>query len=404
VFNCIASQPIFNTKLEIFGYELLYRANSNSEQYDGTDKNAATKDVLLTAFSKIGIKEITGGKKAFVNFTADLLLEEVPYMLSSDILTVEILEDTEPTDEVLAACRMLKRKGYMLALDDFVYSEKYEPLLQIADIVKIDFIKSGEQEIIRDVKKIEKNHRKILLAEKIETYEMVNFAKSLGFTLFQGYFFCKPTISTAKTTDALIISRMYLLRMISDPDVSFFKLADVIKRDVVLSYHLLKIVNSAYYGLDYTVNGILHAITILGLVEVRKWAALIIFSQANTNGPDELIRMALIRGIFMEKLAIYQKQRRNKDEYFLIGLFSLADRITGSSMESIMEETHLSPEICGPLVTGEGERAELLKIICHIEKAEWEEAFAISKNYGIKEDKVNNFYIEAMKESNMLLQ
>jgi EAL and modified HD-GYP domain-containing signal transduction protein len=245
--------------MEITGYELLYRSSSKSTCYDAPDLNTATKDVLVTAFSDIGIEEITGGKKAFVNFTADLLLEGTPHMLSSNILVVELLENIKPSEEIIAACMKLKKKGYMIALDDFVYCEEYEPLIFIADIVKIDFMKCGAQEIITAISKINHNRRKILLAEKIETFESLDFAKSLGFTLFQGYFFCKPTISSSKDIDISLINKMRLLRLISDPDVSFIKLADIVKRDVVLSYRLLKIVNSAYYGLDYTVNGILNA-------------------------------------------------------------------------------------------------------------------------------------------------
>src|SRR5690348_8748030 len=116
-------------KKEIFGYELLYRAGKDSTEYDGLDGSSATKDVLVTAFSDIGIEAITGGRKAFVNFTADLVLDEVPHMLSNDILIVELLEDVRPTEPVLAACRKLKRRGYLIALDDFTYSEEAEPLI-----------------------------------------------------------------------------------------------------------------------------------------------------------------------------------------------------------------------------------------------------------------------------------
>ena len=203
--------------------------------------------------------------------------------------------------------------------------------------------------------------------------------------------------------DASFISRIQLFRQVYDPDISFFALAETVKKDVVLSYRLLKIVNSAYYGLEYTVNGILHAITILGLVEVRKWVALIIFNQVNTGKPNELIRMGLIRGIFMEKLAVHQNHRRIKDEYFMIGLFSLADTILDAPMETIMEETHLSHDICDPLVTRKGERAEFLEIICHIERAEWEEALLISDKHGIRQDKIYRFYVEAIKEVQKLL-
>jgi EAL and modified HD-GYP domain-containing signal transduction protein len=403
VFECVASQPIFNIKKEIFGYELLYRAGKESVAYDGLDGSSATKDVLVTAFSDIGIEQITGGRKAFVNFTADLVLDEVPHMLSNDILIVELLEDVLPTEPVLAACRKLKRRGYLIALDDFTYSEETEPLIGLADIIKIDFMKCDVEDIKRSVYKINTGRRKILLAEKIETYADLDFARSLGFNLFQGFFFCKPTIANAKCADTLQVSKLQLIKYIADPEVSFFDLANVIKQDLVLSYRLLKIVNSAYYGLKYTVTGILHALLILGLNEIKKWISLIVLNQIKTTKPTELIRAALVRGIFMEKLAVSQKKRKNRDEYFLVGLFSLAEAIMDTPMEDVLKETHLSEEIIRPLVTGEGEKAELLKIIYHIERAEWDEAEEIASTCGFDMTKVNQFYIEAMIDANKLL-
>lgn len=403
MFDCVACQPIFNLKNDIFGYELLYRAGQESISYDGIDGSTATRDVLVTAFSDIGIEDITGGRKAFVNFTADLVLEEVPHMLSNDVLIVELLEDVKPTEAVLSACRKLKEKGYLIALDDFVYHEEYIPLIELADIIKVDFMECSEVEIRRDVKEITLNFGKILLAEKIETYENYDLAINLGFTLFQGYFFCKPTIAVSKCIDVMKTSRLQLLKYVTDPEVSFTTLADIIKRDVVLSYRLLKIVNSAYYGLKYSVTGILHALTILGLDEIKKWISLIVLNQIKSNRPNELIRMALVRGMFMEKLAVYMKKRKSRDEYFLIGLFSLADVIMDAPIEVIMNETHLSPEICEPLITGEGEKAELLRIIGLIEKAEWDEIVNQLHKFGFDQEKIFRFYIEAMIDANKLL-
>ncbi|SHH83587.1 EAL and modified HD-GYP domain-containing signal transduction protein [Sporobacter termitidis DSM 10068] len=403
MFECVASQPIFNIKKEIFGYELLYRAGKDSTEYDGIDGSSATKDVLVTAFSDIGIEAITGGRKAFVNFTSDLVLDEVPHMLSNDILIVELLENVHPTEAILAACRKLKRRGYLIALDDFSYSEEIEPLIGVADIIKIDFMKCGVEDIKKNVYKINNNRRKILLAEKIETYEDLEFARELGFNLFQGFFFCKPIIANAKCAEALQVSKLQLIKYIADPEVSFFDLANVIKRDLVLSYRLLKIVNSAYYGLKYTVTGILHALLILGLNEIKKWISLIVLNQIKTTKPSELIRAALVRGIFMEKLAIFQKRRKSRDEYFLVGLFSLAEAIMDTPIDAILSETHLSDEITRPLITGEGEKADLLKIIYHIERAEWDEAEEIAGKCGVDQAKTNQFYIEAMIDANKLL-
>lgn len=403
MFECVASQPIFNVQKDIYGYELLYRSGPNSPAYDAVDGTRATQDVLVTAFSDIGIHAITGGKKAFVNFTAELVLDEIPHMLSSDILVVELLEDVRPTKQVLEACRRLKRRGYTLALDDFKYDPSLEPLIDIADIIKIDFRRTPIDEIRRVVAKINCNRRKILLAEKIETHEDFDLALSLGFHLFQGFFFCRPTVQNGRCTDTWPVSKLQLLRYISDPEVSFYTLANIIKRDLMLSYRLLKIVNSAYYGLEYTVTGILHALLILGLKEIKKWISLIILNQVKTNKPNELIREALVRGLFMEKVAIFQKRRKQRDEYFLVGLFSLAEAIMDAPMEVILQETHLADEITEPLITGQGVKAELIRLIENIERARWEEAEEAAKRAGLSLTRATQFYIEAMTDANKLL-
>ena len=189
MLSCVACQPIFNIRQQVFGYELLYRAAESSQAYDGIDGNLATRKVMETAFSNIGIQELTGGRKAFVNFTEDLLLEEAPCLLSSDILIVEVLETVKPTKEVVNVCRSLRSKGYLIALDDFYYREEYEPLIDCADIIKIDFMATDRRRLPQLVRKLSHAGRKILLAEKIETMADYELAKSLGFSLVQGYFF-----------------------------------------------------------------------------------------------------------------------------------------------------------------------------------------------------------------------
>ncbi len=404
LFDCVASQPIFNMKTEIFGYELLYRSGKDSKGYDATDHNMATKDVIVTAFSDIGIETITAGKKAFVNFTQDLILNETPLLLSNNILIVELLENIEPNEEVIKACLKLKDKGYLIALDDFEFREDLLPLLDIVDIVKIDFLNNTEEQIRKNVKKIRSRFRKVLLAEKVESYEAVEFAKSLGCTLFQGFFYSKPRLSKSKYIDTQKISKLLLLRSIANEDVSFIELAEIIKRDVVLSYRLLNIVNSAYYGLSYSVTGILHALTILGLNEIKKWISFILISDVKDNKPNELVRAALIRSMFMEKISIVLKDRKRREEYFMVGLFSMSEAIMDSPLEVILSQTHLSETISNTLITGQGKLADILQIIIHIEKAEWDEIEPYMEKYNLSMNSINKCYIEAMKDANKIMR
>ncbi len=401
---CVACQPIFNIRQQVFGYELLYRAGESSQAYDGIDGNLATRKVMETAFSDIGIQELTGGRKAFVNFTEDLLLEEAPCLLSSDILVVEVLETVEPTKKVVDVCHSLQSKGYLIALDDFDYREEYEPLIECADIIKIDFMATDRRRLPQLVRKLGHNGRKILLAEKIETVADYELAKALGFSLVQGYFFCKPKIHVSRHVDPLKASQLQLVRFLGENDVNFAHLAEIIKHDVVLSYRLLRIVNSAYYGLQYSVTGILHALTILGVKELRKWIALIVMNEIRDDKPNELMRTALMRGLFMEQLAVYLHKRKERDEYFMAGLFSLADVLMDAPMHAILQQTHLSQELTDALVTGEGRLADLLQIIVHYERGEWEEALSYAAQYQISPDTVLRFYTEALTKSNQVLR
>lgn len=404
MLSCVACQPIFNIRQQVFGYELLYRAGESSQGYDGIDGNLATRKVMETAFSDIGIQELTGGRKAFVNFTEDLLLEEAPCLLSSDILIVEVLETVEPTKEVVNACHSLRSKGYLIALDDFDYREEYEPLIECADIIKIDFMATDRRRLPQLVCKLSRNGRKILLAEKIETIADYELAKALGFSLVQGYFFCKPKIHVSRHVDPLKASQLQLVRFLGENDVNFARLAEIIKHDVVLSYRLLRIVNSAYYGLQYSVTGILHALTILGVKELRKWIALIVMNEIRDDKPNELMRTALMRGLFMEQLAVYLHKRKERDEYFMMGLFSLSDVLMDAPMDAILQQTHLSQELTDALITGEGRLADLLRIIVHYERGEWEEALSYAALYKISPDTVLRFYTEALTKANQVLR
>ncbi len=141
----VARQPIFNTDQSVYGYELLYRgfSKNNTEKVDG---DTATSEVLINSFSTIGIESITQKKRAFINFTKKLLVKEAPTIFDKEIIIVEVLENIEINQQMISICRKLKDKGYIIALDDFIFDESYLPLLKIADIIKVDFLYSTQSQ------------------------------------------------------------------------------------------------------------------------------------------------------------------------------------------------------------------------------------------------------------------
>lgn len=405
MIGCVARQPIYDLKKNVYGYELLYRQRMDSVAYDGVDGNVSTKQLLVVAFSSIGIEQITGGHKAFVNFTEDLLLDDVPFMLSNDVLVIEILEDVQPTPKVISVCRRLRENGYLIALDDFVYRPGMEGLIDVADIIKIDILNNTRKAVEGFIRRINRKRRKILLAEKVETVSDFEWAKAMGFSLFQGYWFSKPEIQSSKQVAPMKLTQLQLLRVLYAAELDFAKVSRIVERDVVLTYRLLRIVNSAYYGLKYSVTGVMHALTLLGTTDLRKWLSFIVLNQMNEERSGELVMMALIRGLFMEQVAEHTKcGRRNRDECFLIGLFSLADVILEAPMEAILDVSHFQAVVVNTLLGKPSIYADYLQIILYYEDAHWEEALELAGKYNMDEATVVNYYVNAVVDANTLLE
>lgn len=403
MLSCVARQPILDAKTNIFGYEILYRRGEGSASFDGIDADAASSETIMNSFYNMGIERLTNGKRAFINFTEKLLLDGVATILPREILVVELLEDILPSPMVLDACRELRQKGYTIALDDFRIQPEYMPLLDIAQIVKVDFIDTPREQIASFAKTFTKKPIK-LLAEKIENNEEFEFAKSLGFSYFQGYTFSKPVVMKSdKTPSPLKANCLRLIRLAFDPDVQFIKLAQVIKQDVALSYRLLRVVNSAYFGLRYSVNNIRQALAILGMNEVKKWITLISLSEVVEGKPDELIVTSLARARHLELIAPHVRLLKKADDLFMVGLMSLMDIITDMPFEEVFELTKLSKELTDAIDEKKGVFGELLQMAIYYEESRWQEAADIAESFKLDFAVLASSYLEAIEWTDLMM-
>ncbi|MCF6187638.1 MAG: EAL domain-containing protein, partial [Desulfobulbaceae bacterium] len=287
----IARQPIFNRSKKLFGYELLHRGNTDNV-FPGTDGDRATSNLLVNTFLNIGLDTLVSSKWAFINFTEDHLIEKTALNLPPDKVIVEILEYVPPTPAIIAACMELKEKGYTLALDYFVFAEGLEPLVELADIVKIDFQELSQDEVLQETQQL-KNKKVQLLAEKIETYAQFDAAWKMGFHFFQGYFFSQPEMLKKKAIPSSKIVLLDLLAEVNKKDFNLEKIENIILPDVSLSYKLLRYINSAYYYLLNEVTSIKHALVYLGESGVRQFVSLVVTSQLSSDKPYELLRASI---------------------------------------------------------------------------------------------------------------
>ncbi len=391
----IARQPIFDTEKQIFGYELLFRSGVENI-FTGKDATNATTDVLSSSMLEFGLGTLTNGAKAFVNFTEKLLLNNTPNLLPNDLVVIEILEDVPPTPEIIAKCKEYKNAGYTVALDDYVDGPEFEPLFKIIDIIKVDFSISNRAERESFAKKFIPMGIK-LLAEKVETQEDYIHAKANGYVYFQGYFFCKPLIISSKQLPGSKASYVRLMANIQKKDLNVTDLEKIIKTDVSLSFKLLKYINSSSFGLRNKISSIQHALTLLGVANVKKWATLIAMANVGSDKPSELLVNALIRARFCELLAKELNKKVNPNDMFLLGLLSLIDAMTDRPLKEMLNQMPLEDDLHNALLGKKCPMRDLFDIAIAYERADWKQLQDIQINLGCGETIIAQMYLEALK-------
>lgn len=390
----LARQPIFDARKKVFAYEILYR-NSLINSFSHTNADAASANVIINAFVTFGIENLTGNKPAFINFTENLINLEIATIIPKESVVIEVLETVEANQTTIETCRRLKSMGYALALDDFVYKPEYEPLIALADIIKIDFTISSRREIEQLMNKA-KNYPITFLAEKVETYEEFNAAKELGFSLFQGYFFSKPEVLTSKQITPVQASYLQLIGAISQTGIDFNKLEAVIAKDLSLVYSLLRLINSAAFGIKQKIVSVKHALIMLGESELRKWMALLALQNLSRNKPDELIRLSLIRAKFAEVLAEKTPCKGKPEVLYLAGLFSLLDVILDKPLADILTELHAADGLRNCLLNPGDSTGEVLRLIIAYEQGRWDAVTACADKLAIGYAPIVDAYKQAL--------
>lgn len=394
----LARQPIFDIDIKVSAYELLFRSDSGT-QANVLDGDSATSQVFLNAFNELDISEVVQNHPAYINFTRNLILNPPPF--DKKRFVIEVLEDIEADDELVKNLQALKDSGYTIALDDFVYDSKWDPALRIADIVKIDVLAFDEAEIKRHVELL-KPFNVVLLAEKVETHEMFRYCKDLGFTLFQGYFLSKPEQVKGRKVPASKLVVLNLLTQLQDPDAELGKIAGIIAKDPVLSVKLIKLVNSAAFSGRREITSLQHAVSMLGLRQVKSWATLLSLSNM-ADKPNELTVLAMTRARMCQLLAECFTNTAGSDAYFTTGLLSNLDAFFDVGLQEIVSSMPLSPMVVAGLLQRDGPIGLILTTVIAYEQAKWDSIdLAALKNLNIGKRELESAYFEGIRWASQL--
>jgi EAL and modified HD-GYP domain-containing signal transduction protein len=397
----VARQPIFDRREQVYGYELLFRSGLEN-RYTASDGDAAARDVADSILT-IGAKTLTAGRKAFLNCTRHFLVNEYATLLSKEETVIEILETVEPDAEVLAACRRLKDLGYVIALDDFVYSEKFQPFVELADIIKVDFKLSGLDDRQQAVAKFAPLGIQ-LLAEKVETRAEFAEARDSGYVYFQGYFFCKPQIVPSRHIPAFKLHYLRILQAISKPELDRNEIVALIDREVSLCYKLLRLVNSALFGFMRDIGSTRHALELLGDRALAKWATVAAVLGIAGNEPSELVLTALTRGWCCELLAANLGTRQDEQCMFLLGVFSLMEAMLGLPISEIVAEIALPDTVRAALLGRPNRYREILDLVKAVEAGSWSEVSKFALGLRLDESQLSAAYLEAVDWAQKVFQ
>lgn len=395
----IARQPIFDRRLDVQAYELLFRDGlDNLFQVNLKDEDEASCHVISSALEILGIERVTGTRRAFINLTRNLLIQDAALVLPREWAVIELIENIPPDPEVFAACERLRQAGYQLALDDYIGGPN--PLLDYADIVKLDFRATTPATRRTACRELAARGVRVL-AEKVETREEFEESLALGCSLFQGFFFSRPVILSGRATPASRPHQLMLLRLVHEPVLNLDAIERVLQHEVSLSYRLLRYINSAALGIPNRIGSLRQAVLLLGEETFRRWASVAALNAMAGDKPLELVVGSTVRARFSESIARRSGTRIDAGAAFLTGLFSMIDALFDRPMRDAVEALPLFPEVRAALTGKDGVLRKVLDLVIAYERGDWGALSRSCGTLGVGEAEAPVCYYDSLAWANV---
>ena len=404
MYSYYARQPIFNLKNDAVAYELLYRDSLDNTSYSFFNGDLASASVINTALFGGDPKLIFGGKKIYINFTEKLITNGIAYLLPAEDIVIEVLEDVTPTPEVVKALENLFHSGYKIALDDYVANSDNEVFLNYAYMVKIDFRDSKEE--IERTAEICRQRRIFILAEKVETQEDIDYAKSLGAVFFQGYYYEKPIIVTNNNLSPMQTTFMRLVSKLNDPSISLREVSDIIQTDAALTLKFLRMVNFIRFDWMEKIQSVHQAVLIAGLNKTKEFIYFNSLSALNESGISETILTGFYRADFCWQLArvIKPNDKDFLDEMYLCGLMSIVIDHEFLGSDDVIEGLPLSDNIKSGLRLEDTLAGEILGTVIAYGKGNWDRVEQFRTANSIDKDEIARISLECIEHSNVVIK
>lgn len=391
----IGRQPILNRQQQIIGYELLFRLDQSSLSADFSSDMQAGTNILVNTLSNMGADWLVGSKLAFVNVATSMLESNFLELLHPQRVVLEIVESVNATPELLARAKELRAQGFGIALDDFAYTPQTAPFLEFANYVKLDIQQLG----LDNVRSLSKELRKfpvLQVAEKVETKDEFKVCLDIGMDCFQGYYFAHPETLSAKVINPAYANILTLLNMLRN-NAEINEIENALKRDVALSFKLLRYINSAGFGLSCEIHSFRHAVTILGYQKLYRWLTLLLVTASSDAGtPPALMKTAVTRGRLVELLGSHMLDGTDRDNLFIVGVFSLLDVMLDMPMDKILETLLLPDTVSEALLERVGIYGPFLELAEACEDPEMTDVPRLCEHLQLTPEMLNRAHVSAL--------
>ncbi|MCC3750857.1 MAG: EAL domain-containing protein [Halorhodospira halophila] len=388
----VARQPIYNRDLEVCGYELLYR-QGDAEHAAFDDGDAASASVIEHALHSLSLAQLTGNHPAYINLTRRFFVEDlIPF--HPDEVVLELLEHIEPDKDLLLALRRLASRGYRLALDDYILGQDERHwLIPYVSVIKVDVLNMSYQEVARHARWLKRHGGPELLAEKVETHQMLELCRKAGFSYFQGFFLSRPATLRGQSLSTDRVAILELLAELYNSEFDIARAERLINHDLSLSYKLLRYLRSPVFAAR-DIDSIRTAVLYLGQRELSHWALLLALASVEGQ-PAEQIRSLLIRAHVCRELTRHHYGGSNSDVAFTIGLFSGLDAVLDLAMDEICDQLPLEAEIREALIHRAGPYGCILAAAIAQEQADWSRL----DEFSMPARQLNRFYLESVRRA-----
>lgn len=390
----IGRQPIMDAKQQIIGYELFFRHSAEAQTAVFEADFKASTTVLINTISQMDIQMLLGDKTAFINVNEEMLMSDFLELMPPQRTALELLRSVPASAEVIERCHALRALDYKISLDNPHLSADSAALLDCADFIKIDI-----QSI--DLATLEKLYAQLngpsvkLVVEKVETEQQFEACTKIGFKYFQGFYFARPETFTAKVINPTFDSVLGILNKVNQ-DSENTDIEAGFKRDPALSFKLLRYINSVGFGLSCEVESINHALTILGRKQLYRWLTLLMVTAGENSTPPALMKTSITRGRLTELLGEGYFEKQDRDNLFIVGVFSMLDAILKMPIDQVLEKVQLPESVNDALIHRKGVYGPFLQLTEACEDADSTRILELAEELQMDSSRVNDCHLSAL--------